>query len=771
MVGNYITIGMRQLRKQNVYSIVSLFGITLSITCSILLFLYLRNEFTFDQYDSEIPVYRIASKAIISGISIESPTTPSALGPELPYTYVRIRTQAEAVVQLQSNLFHEDRIYAVDNSFFDIFPLELLEVREGPLLSTNTIVLTKSLSKKYFGDDFGVGKVIVFNGKKKIVSGIVKDPFKSHLNFTGLVLNIEDHKFWTNFTDYTYLKTTASLDEIEAKLKSTYEEKMEPFFVPNNSSCAFYLQPVESIHLESSLRGELDVNGNRTINFALLLIGIFMLLVAGINYTNMATTRTLKRAKEIAIRKAVGSYRAELVWQFLIESILLVFFGVFLSLIAIDLIFPYLHFVTYTDLYDISILDWQLMIFILLVVLAIGLMGSIFPAFQMARFNVSEILNGTYQPPEDRITKRRLLLFIQFSISILLVICTWVIKKQINYVNQVNLGYNPELLMTLVLPSEVERDTWMFLEKVSNIDEVQSVSTTEVIPGEAPESLTSFYFESDVEQQILLKYFHADNAFLENMQIKIIEEMPAIENYKNAILINQKLASRINAEKVLGLKVRVPIQTLGSGVKTIRGVFNDVHLQSLHDEIQPLAILYQPINRYAIIRLKEDSENNISAVKEIFQASFPDFPFDFQFVDERVESMYRRDVLTGRLFGIFALITTSLALMGMFALSYYTSEIRKQEISIRKINGASVGEILFLINKEYFILVGLAGLVAIPIAYLFLEVWLEDFIYKINLDAFLFVMALVISLVVAMATVSINTLKAARSEIIASIKR
>ena len=771
MVGNYIRIGLRQLRHQNVYSLVSLFGITLSITCSILLFLYLRNENSFDKFDSEIPVYRIASDANISDNYIVSPTSPSALGPSLPYSFVRISTQPEAIIQYENNLFHEDHIYSVDNTFFDVFPLELLQTKVGPLLTKDNIILALSLSEKIFGSEDPIGKKIRFNRETKVVSGIVKDPYRSHLNFTGLVVDQSTANSWTSFSKYTYIKTNDSMEDIDARLADVYSEKMEPFFIPNNSSCTFFLQPVEDIHLTSSLRGELDVNGDKAINYALILIGVFMLVVAGINYTNLATARTIRRAKEIAIRKVVGSYRSELLWQFIIESILLVFFGVFLSLIAIDLIFPYLHFVTYTNIYDISIFDWQLLLFILLIVIIIGLMGSIYPAFEMTRFNVTDILNGTFQQSGEKLTKRRVLLFIQFSISVLLVICTWVIRKQINYVNQVNLGYNPEKLMSVIIPEYSEKHTLEFLEKLSHQPGIVSASTSETIPGDAQESLTSFFFETESEeQQILVKYFHADEKFISGMGIELISGNNMSKDHDEFILINETLANKIKSDITIGTKVRTPIPALGSKVKQISGIINDIHLQSLRDEIQPLAILYKSANRYALIRFTGDSENNIPLVETSFQESFPDFPFDYQFIDDRIQALYNRDVLTGRLFGIFAIITTILALMGMFALSYYTSEIRKKEIGIRKINGASIREILLLINKEYFFIVILSSFIALPVAYLFLENWLEGFVYKIDLDGTLFFLVVAASLIVAMATVSINTLRAAKSEIVTAIK-
>jgi len=772
MVGNYIRIGLRQLGHQNVYSLVSLFGITLSITASILLFLYLRNEFMFDQFDSDIPVYRVASDVAISGNHIVSPTSPSALGPSLPYSTVRIRTQPEAIIQYKNKLFHEDQIYNVDNSFFDIFPLELLQTRQGPLLSISTIILTQTLSNKIFGDKNPIDEKIRFNGKARIVSGVVKDPYQSHLNFSGLVVDPSKSILWTSFSDYTYIKTNDARDDIREHLARVYKEKMEPFFTPNNSSCLFFLQPVEEIHLQSNLRGELDVNGNIAINFALLLIGVFMLVVAGMNYTNLSTTRSIHRAKEIAIRKSVGSYRHEIFWQFVVESILLVFFGVFLSLITIDLIFPYLHFVTYSQLYDISLLDWQLLVFILFVVIVIGLMGSIYPAYEMARFNVSEILNGSFQQPGIKLTKRRILLFVQFSISVILIICTWVVRQQITYINQIDLGYNPKQLMSVIIPDISEENSLTFLKDLSTRSEIVSASTSGTIPGDASESLTSFYFETEGNsQQILVKYFHADENFISGMEITLVEGENISGDRDHQILINQTLANQLKNIHPIGMKVRVPTPIQGSGVNEISGVVNDIHLQSLHKQIQPLAILFKPVNRYALIRFTESSENNVKLVKASFQNSFHDFPFDYQFIDDRLESLYDRDVLTGRLFGIFAIITTALALMGMFALSFYTSEIRKQEIGIRKINGASIGEILLMINKEYFFIVTIASIVALPVAYYLLDLWLAGFVYKVDLNGYLFLVVVIVSLFVAMVTVSINTLKAAHSKIVTSIKR
>ncbi len=320
MLRSYIKIALRQLRHQNIYSLVNLFGITLSITSSILLFLYLRNEFSFDNYNTQTPVYRIASKAIINGNTITSPTSPAALGPSLKgVVSCRISTQPGIPLGIGDKLFNEKDIYAVDPSFFELFPLNLVSVEIDPLLDENTIILTQSLALKLFNYEHPIGEKIRFGKSYKVVSGIVEDPLYSHLNFSGLILHNPD-KQWITFSDYTYIKTNKTVVEINDQIELIYKESMEPFFSASNSSCTFFLQPLEEIYLESHLQGELGINGNKSIDIALIIIGFFMLIIAGINYTNMSTARTIKRSKEIAIRKAIGSYRRELIWQFIVEK-------------------------------------------------------------------------------------------------------------------------------------------------------------------------------------------------------------------------------------------------------------------------------------------------------------------------------------------------------------------------------------------------------------------------------------------------------------------
>ncbi len=769
---------LRQLRNQNIYNLVNLLSITLSITSSILLFLYLRNEFTFDQYNSEIPVYRIASNAVINGNEIITPTTPSALGPSLDdILSCRISTQSNIPIGVADRLFNENDIYAVDSSFFELFPMKLTSGNENLILSENSIVLTKSLASKLFNYEDPIGKIVSYGNTKKIVTAIVQDPLHSHLNFKGLVLQDQNKRQWITFSDYTYIKTNKPIKDVNEQLKKVYESSMEPLFTPNNSSCSFFLQPLESIYLKSHLQGELDINGNESIDIALIIIGVFMLIIAGINYTNMTTARSIRRYKEIAIRKAVGSYRSELMWQFIVESVLLVFFGVFLSLIIIDQLLPYIHFITDVHIYSISIMDWQLVIFVFIVVAGIGLMGSIYPAFYMTKFTVAETLSGSFLKLGSKITKRRILLFIQFSISILLIICTWAIKKQINYVNDKNLGFNPSNVMTLRLPDYTDESTQLFIKDVGSLDQIMLVGTAEIIPGEEKETLTSFFFLKDKNstyEQILVKYFYADMNFIHALEIDVLQGTGfESNNQKVEILINEALVGLLQpAENIVGMDVSLPFTgTGGTNEARIVGIIKNTHFKSLHQKVQPVAILYKPHNSQALLRFKQNEMPNIAAIQKIFQNNFPDFPFDYSFLEDRIDNLYRQDLLTSRLFGIFAIITTSLALMGVFALSFYTSEIRKKEICIRKISGASLHEILYIINREYFLIVGLAALIASPVAYVIIDQWLAGFEYKVQPGYFVFIFTMASSIIVALATVSINTIKAAKSNIITTINR
>jgi len=780
MLRNYLKIAFRQLKRQNLYSIVNLLGLTISITCSILLFLFLRKEFNYDRFHTDSSeVYRIASNVTVNGNDIITPTTPPALVPSLENTaYCRIYTQSGSTIGVYDRIFYDDNIYAVDDSFFDIFSFEIIRGDQKKYLSSeDEIVLTESLAIKLFGDADPLGKKVTYNNKSKIVSAVISDPYNSHMNFSGLVRYSSTSQSWVSFSVYSYIASDQTVKEIESDLAKIYKVEIEPLFAANNSSCEFYLQPLEDIYLHSHLQGELDINGNITINYAFILVGFFMLVVAGINYTNMATARSLKRAKEIGIRKAIGSYHNDLIRQFLIESMLLVFFGVFLSLIAIDILLPYFKFLIGSGMVQIDLLDWQLVMFLFLVILVIGVAGGVYPAFYMARFNAADILKGTFQDHTNHLTTRRFLIIIQFTISVLLIICTWVVMSQMRFVNERNIGYNKDNVLIIKIPESSSSKYEEVVERFSKISQVRQIGSSELVPGTQAENLSTFYLlRAGEPQSILAKYFAADNGFIKSLDISVVagENLSEGGQIQSEALVNETFAMMVTGESqdIIGRTIQLPFRnTQGRNQVRIRGVINDFHFKSLHEKVQPLIILYDRLNPYILIKLDDSGGMDMNELKIVFNQVYPDAPFDYEFAEDKLNVMYRSDILTGRIFGTFALITSFLALLGIFALSFYTSELRKKEISIRKINGASIRQILLLVSKEYIILVTIAAVVSWPFAYYILDGWLREFEYRIDIRWEVFIFSLLIAVTITLITVSLNSLKAARSNIVSILNR
>jgi len=747
------------------------------MSCVLLLFLYLRIELSFDQFHPEkSTLYRAVTHATINGNEINTPTTPSGLGPAMGVEiFCRISTVNETVIGTGDRLFTEDKIYEVEKTFFELFDFKILE-GSTEKFTDNHIILTQLLARKLFGDEDAIGKSLNYNSSDKRVIAVIESPVRSHLDFSALVLNSDYIENWGQFSVYTYFNSINSNESIKSNLDNIYEERMAEIFTANNSSCKFDIQRVTDIHLTSHLRGELAQNARKVNIYAFILIAVFMLLVAGINYSNMATARSLRRSKEIGIRKAIGSYRSELIIQFLMESILLVFFGVFLSLIIVDQILPYFNFISGLEAYDITKFDWQLGIFVFFVVLVIGVLGGLYPAVVMSKFSATDILKGTFTDYSDKLTMRRLLVVIQFSISILMIICTWFILSQINYINNKNLGFSNERVLTVEIPSLSEVRLLELKDLFVKTELTTSISTSEQIPGETTERLGTFLYLNQEGQweEKLAKYFSADQEFIECFEISLLEGANFRQGQQshNLALVNESFAANFDRPIDVGTTIRLPFKNAyGYNQVKIAGIVNDFHFRSLHEEVQPLLILYDERNNHLLVKLKDINSEGLEILRSAWVNVYPDYPFDYEFVDEKIDNLYRSEILTGKIFALFALITSLLACLGLFALSFYTSELRKKEIGIRKINGAGVGEILYLINREYVLLVTIATLVSWPIGYFIVNEWLAEFAYKIDINLGVFVLSLVLALLITLATVSHNTIKAAKENIVSVINR
>ena len=777
MLSNYLKIAIRQIRRQNIYSIINLLGLTVSMSCVLLLFIYIREELSFDRFHEKTDtLYRIASHANINGNEINTPATPSGLASKLDVKNIcRISTLNDVIMGSEYNLFREDDIYFIESTFFELFNFKILagEIHD---LSPQQIVLTSTLSQKLFGDSDVIGRTIRFNSKKLRIAAIIETPTKSHFNFSALILNPEITENWSEFSVYTYFHTSKDSEEINLELKEIYDQYMSPIFEANNSTCRFELQKVTDIHLNSHLRGELATNASRINIVAFILIGAFLLLVAGINYSNMATARSLRRSKEIGIRKAIGSYRSELVLQFLVESVLLVFFGIFLSLIIVDQILPYFNLITGFDSYEISQFDLELVLFVVLIVAIIGILGGLYPAIMMSKFSASDILKGTFIDYSNKLTTRKLLVIIQFFISLLMIICTWIVSNQIKFINNRNLGFNTDKLLTIEINSMSEKWLTELKDGINKTGLVSGICLTEEIPGEKIEKLSTFTVLDKRQEthEILAKYFSADQAFIENFEIALIHgnNFNHVGNSKSQILVNHQFTDQIGIPNPVGLYIQLPFKnTYGQDMAQIVGVINDFHFRSLHQQVQPLVIMYNEFNDHLVIKLRETESSSLETLRSEWHDIYPDDPFDYEFIEDKIDYMYRAELGTGRIFGAFAFITSLLAGLGLFSLSYYTAELKRKEIGIRKINGAETQQILLLIIREYFVLVAFGTIISWPISYLIMEKWLDGFAYRIQFDWTIYLFSLIIAFSITLVAVGLNSLKAAKAKILTTINR
>jgi putative ABC transport system permease protein len=765
-----------------------------------LILLYIVNELSYDKFNTNAnDIYRVTrSFNTADGVeTLHLGAVAPPFGPLLKNEFsdikkvTRILTSGGVVIRYKDKLLNEKGAYFADENFFDFFSVKT--IKGDPHTALNDpfcMMMTQEMARKYFGDEDPINKVVRLSNQFNFKVTGIYEPFPANAQLHPQLLmsfnTLKDSATygekqlqtnWGNNAFFTYLLMPKgyNMDRI-ASLFPTFLNK---YVNPQESKASkLYIQKFLDIHLHSHLDDEIEQNGDIKRVYIFSAIALFILLIACINYMNLSTARSTLRAREIGIRKVIGAQQKEIITQFLSESVLITCFSLILALALTWLLIPFINQFSDLNLAFNSLYQPQILVPVLLLPFVVGLISGIYPAIFMASFKPVKVLKGILKVGSGSISFRKVLVVLQFSISIILIVATTIVFQQLRYIQQKSLGFDKNHVITMTNPfsnSQFEA----FRNEVTKNAGVKELSRSSRIPsGRLLDDQGVSVFEGGASQPVKadLKYVNTDYGFIPTYGMK----MAAGRNFSrdfgtdsNNYVINAA------AVKVLGWKT--PENAIGKdlaygGVKgKVIGVVNDFHFESLHQNIIPLLLRMPSFANENYSRLSiEIKGNNISSaintLQEAWRKSEPEIPFEYTFLDEKFQKLYNSEQQQGNLFTIFSFIAIFIACLGLFGLSAFTITQRVKEIGVRKVLGASVPQIVTELSKDFLKLVLIASIIALPIAWYSMSKWLLDFAFRISIQWWVFVMAGVIAVVIAFATISFQAIKAATANPVKSLR-
>ncbi|MEN0052315.1 MAG: ABC transporter permease [Mucilaginibacter sp.] len=805
MIRNYLKIAYRQLLSQKMYAVVKIGGFALGIAACLLIGLYIHNEATFDRfYPGADRIFRVVGDGEMSrGLAWPAPMSKAIQKdfPEVEFVgRMRLLNSYLGHAELRpaddpQNTYEQGIIY-IDQSFFSAFELPMVYGdRATALKEPYTMVISKTVAEKYYRGQNPVGKVMYIDDDRSHpyrIGGVMADiPANSHLHPFRFFITLSGMEFgageqndwrWFNYIQYIKLKAGTNVAAFEEKLNTDLrknywmpEARQGGAQDPQTEAGKFhvYLQPVPDINLYSYNFS--DGLTNSDIRFVWLFgaIALFILIIACINFINLSTARSAGRAKEVGLRKVVGSYRSNLIMQFLTESLIYSFISFMLGIIVAWLLLPYFNSMAARSL-TIPWLEWWFVPVILLAILVVGTLAGLYPAFYLSGFKPGQVLKGTLSTGSKNPVLRNGLVVFQFAASIILIISTIVIYNQMHFILNRKVGFDKDQVMVLQGTNTLnDQNIQNFKAELTTITGVKSASISEYLPINGTARNGNAFFKEGREKldpAVLGQFWQVDDTYLQTLGIKLLEGRNfsydmADDTAGRTVIINQTMA------RYLGLKNPVGARIYDSGLYTIIGVIQDFNFESMRGQISPMALHFGISNAIMTVKLRGGNvQHAITNVTALWKKHLPNQPIRYTFLDEDFAGMYADITRTGKIFTSFAILAIIIACLGLFALSAFLTEQRSKEIGIRKVLGASVQGITTLLSVDFIKLVLLAILIASPIAWWAMHQWLQDFAYRISISWWMFALAGLGAVLIALVTVSFQSIKAALANPVKSIR-
>lgn len=799
MLKNYLITAWRHMRNQKGYTFINISGLALGMACFILIFLWVRHELSYDRFHEKADqIYRACVYSNFSGNEFYAAKTPAPLSSALREEFPEVVHAARLVkeprdVRVKEDNTVEKRFFYADPSLFDVFTIPLLQGDpRNALNQPNSVVITESTARKYFKNENPLGKILRIDGEKSYqITGVAEDvPSSSHFHFDFLasISSLQrvqrNRDNWDESFLYTYfvLDDNASPEQLEAKFPQMVEKYIGPgieaafgmslkeWSEKSGNSFRYYMQRLKDIHLRSNLMSEIEVNGDIRYVYIFLIVGFMTLLIACINFVNLATARSMSRAKDVGIRKVLGADKPRLISQFLTNSVVMSVMALILAMILVGVFLPFLNELSGKDL-TLNILENPGLIGAIAgVIVMVGILAGSYPAFYLASFQPAGVLRGKVRQGAKSSDARKGLVIFQFSITITLLICSVMIHKQLFFMENKKLGFREDQILVIshahALGSQIES----FKGEIGRNPLILNASASSSIPGEEFGSHSISHEGASLEKRNVVNYLMIDDDFLGTYGLELKEGRGFSRDFltdQRAVLVNESAVKSLGLEDPIGKKMGT--RTLN---RTIIGVVKDFHFSSVREKIEPLA-LYRTDQGWNYISVRIQPENlskSIPFLKRQWETFVRTEPFEFYFLDEKMNQLYSFEHKIGRLSSVFSFLAVAIACLGLFGLASFTAERCTKEIGIRKVFGASVLNIVVMQSKEFTKWVLAANAVAWPAAFFLMKNWLRNYAYRVDLGVWVFLVSAAGTYLLALLTVSYQSVKSATANPIHSIR-
>lgn len=779
MFKNYLKVTLRSLRRQGGYTALNIIGLTVGIASSLFILLYVFYETSFDDYHEKADrIYRISSQIAEPDNSFRWASSQLPLGHMLKQEYAEVEQYVRYIPNGRTRLekdqinYFEENVYYADSTVFDVFDYEFTAGdKETALDKPNAVILNESVAQKIFKGTNPIGEILKTDGDRNLeVTGVFKDmPDNSHIMVdvmisaqTVIPAGVGN---WGGFNIFTYvlLQPNVTPTAFQPKLDEILTKHVDVIFDRMGIKVQYEMLPLQDIHLTSDFEGEPVPVGSMDYVYIFSGVGLFLIIIACINYMNLATARSARRAMEVGIRKVMGANRGGLVGQFLSESVVITFISMVLSVAIVILIVPGMNNMLGTSLSAENLLDTNIIISLLLILVVTGVLGGAYPAFFLSSFKPVDVMKGGGSKTGGKLL-RVSLVTVQFAISIFMLIGTLVIHNQMEYVRNKDLGFDKEQVLQISLNNPQSRNQWPVLQnRLLQSPNVSVVATGSTTPGTGTGKLIFSIENADgVMEEKGLDNYRVDYDFFPALGIEFAAGRNFSREYPSdssrAVIVNQAMVERMGWENPLGRRVQVTNDSIPS---LVVGVVENFHQQSLYDPIQPLMFLPARNNGSAMIKLQGNITEAIASVRSVWEEVFPTLPFEFTFLDENFMEQYETDQLRGKLFLGFSMMTVLIACLGLLGLASYTAEQRAKEMSIRKVLGARTQGIIGLLVRDFVKLVLIAAVPASVAAWYFGEGWLKSFEFHYEIGASVFIIVIVATVLVTMLTTGYHALRSA----------
>ncbi len=805
MLKNYFKTAFRNLVKNKFYTSINIIGLAAGLATCLLITLYVLDELSYDRYNVNADrICRVNNEIKFGDNYLDLAVVPSLMGStmvrEMPQVeqYTRLRRYGGFLVKKGNENINEGKVAYADSTLFDVFTLPVIAGNpKTALKGYHSLVITETIAKKYFNSTDVIGKSMLINdtGNYKITAVIKNIPKQSHFNFDFFVPMTDDpnnyNESWLseNWNTYILLKKNADVKQVEAQLNPFMSRHSAPElksllnltlsdFEKEGGFLRASLTPVTAIHLHSNKMDELDANGSAEFVYIFSAIALLILMIACVNFMNLSTARSSSRAKEVGVRKVLGSLRKNLIQQFLAESFLISFIALVLAILLAWLLLHYFNQLAGKDIHSGTLFQPSMLLSLVVLIVIVGLLAGSYPAFFLSSFQPIDVLKGKLAAGFKKSWLRNALVVFQFAVSIILIFGTIVIYNQLNYIHNKDIGFNRNQVVIINNTVALGEQAVTFRNELLQISGVRGATMSGYLPVNYNRSNNAYFTSPTLDPKTAMstQSWTVDENYISTLGIKMLEGRNFSSQFptdSTAIIINEAAVKFLAAKDPLNKKLYTlkDAQTKELSTYHIIGVMKNFDFSSLRDVVTPLVLFYGKDKGNISVRINEvNIVNTLDQIKDKWKAIAPSKPFDYTFMDEDFNKLYTTEQRTGQIFVTFAVLAIVIACLGLFGLITYAAEQRVKEIGIRKVLGAKVINIITMISKDFLMLVFIAAIIAFPIAWWAMNKWLQDFAYRVSISWWIFLLVTFIAVMIALITISFQSIKAALANPVKSLR-